>query len=136
MAINGEDFSALDTMVWQRVDGNSSDQWWWTPTPIHLSNPPVTNPSVSGSGALGGSYRFPRSLVDAHAALLVDEARHDGQRHRLSLWRTALRDTLEQLMRDRTGAGAGLRCVSLGWDLSDGEYLVTALFTRGAPTRQ
>ncbi len=136
MAVNGEDLSMLDTVLWQETDGSGSGQWWWSPTPIRLSHGPATNPALAESNAPGAAYRFPRALVEAHAGLLVDEARQDGQRHRLSLWRRALRDALETLMRDRTGAGAGARCVSLGWDLANDEYVVTARFSRERVTRQ
>lgn len=127
MALDNRDFSNQETVVSASASQSNERNWWWEPEPVRLEHAPAVR-SNTRFDVITGSFQFPCALVDARAQALVEDARRDGERHSLSLWRSALHAALEQVSREAAHTPAGACCAALFWDRVGEEYRVAVTF--------
>lgn len=131
MALDNRDFGGQDVALGAAQSEGGERAWWWTPGATKMA--PVECVAPTRFDVITASFQFPCALVDARAQALVENARRDGERHSLSLWRTALRDALEQISREAAHTPAGATCAALFFDRVVEEYRVAVTFE--APQR-
>ena len=131
MALDNRDFGGQDVAFGAAQSEGGERAWWWTPGATKMA--PVERVAPTRFDVITASFQFPCALVDARAQALVENARRDGERHSLSLWRTALRDALEQISREAAHTPAGATCAALFFDRVVEEYRVAVTFE--APQR-
>lgn len=133
MALNQNDISGYETLA--REAAREGDQsWWWTPETVPMAQAPTVAPAPTRHDVLTGTFRFPAPLVDAHAQMLVEEGRREGERHSLALWRAGLRAALERLAREASGASSRATCAALFWERSGDDYHVAVTFEAAGAT--
>lgn len=131
MALDNRDFSNQETLVSASASQSGERNWWWEPEPVRLEHAPALR-STPRFDVITGSFQFPCAMVDARAQSLVEDARRDGERHSLSLWRSALHTALEQVCRAAAHAPSGATCAALFWDRVGEEYRVAVTFELAA----
>ena len=127
VALDNRDFSNQETVVSATTSQSGERNGWWEPEPVRLEHAPALR-SKPRFDVITGSFQFPCALIDARAQALVEGARREGERHSLSLWRSALHEALEQIAREAAHTPSGATCAALFWDRVGDEYRVAATF--------
>lgn len=128
MALDERDISSQDTLLSASVGGSRGRNWWWEPEPVRLERAPAPSVQPTRFDVITASFQFPCALVDARTQALVESVVRAGERHALSLWRSALREALEQVSRDAAHAPSFATCAALFWDRVGNEYRVAVTF--------
>jgi len=128
MAIDERDISSQDTLLSMSAGESRGRSGWWQPEPVRLERAPTRAAAPTRFDVITASFQFPCALVDARTQALVEAQVREGERHALSLWRTALRDALEQVSRDAAHAPSIATCAALFWDRVGEEYHVAVTF--------
>ncbi len=135
MALDERDISSQETLLSVSVGEILRRNWWWEPEPVRLEHTPSRPVTPTRFDVISGSFQFPCALVDARAQALVEAAVRDGERHSLAVWRSALREALEQVSREAAHAPLVATCAALIWDRIGEEYQVAVMFeVRALPT--
>ncbi len=128
MALDNRAISGQDARIETPSGARDARHWWWSPEPVRLAHLPARRAAPTRFDVITASFQFPCALVDARAQALVEGARRAGERHSLSLWRTALRDSLEQIAREAAHTPDGASCAALFWERAGEEYRVAVTF--------
>lgn len=128
MALDNRDFNGQEAMMFSGLSESGEQSWRWSPEPVRLESAPATRFAPARFDVVTASFEFPCALIDARAQELVQVAVRQGQRHSLSLWRVALRDSLERTSRDAAHAPEHATCAALFWDRVGDGYRVAVTF--------
>lgn len=128
MALDNRDFSDQDTLVTSAFGDSGERSWSWTPEPVRLESAPAAQFTPTRFDVVTASFQFPCSLIDARAQALVEHALREGERHSMSLWRAALRESIERTSRDTAHTPDNATCAALFWDRVGDDYRVAVTF--------
>lgn len=128
MALDERDVSIQEALLSASDCESGGRSWWWEPEPVRLERVPSLPVTPTRFDVTTGSFVFPCALVDARAQAIVEAAVRGGERHSLAVWRSALRDALEQVSREAAHTPFGATCAALFWDRLGEEYHVAVTF--------